>query len=118
MSKEEYDIGKKSKRRTFVRPNCNKVWCFQCSVCLKKHYKYAAHGCCYRRWCDICQFPYESERALREHAKKEHPNQFCEVCNQVFENLKIHKSSASHKANITNTMKNKINDEQHSLNII
>lgn len=105
---DEYDPTKSSKRRTFVRPNCNKVWCFQCAVCLKKHYKYGAHAACYRRWCDICQFPYESEKAMKEHAKTYHPKEFCEVCNQVFSNLKLHKQTASHKANISYVMQSAI----------
>lgn len=112
MSQEEYDSTKKNKRRSFVRPNCNKVWCFQCSVCLKKHYKYAAHSICYRRWCDICQIPYDTERLLKEHAKKEHPKEYCELCNQVFTNLKTHKLSASHKGNVSVNMRSALTKEQ------
>ena len=119
MSKEEdYESSKKNKRRTFVRPNCNKVWCFQCYVCLKKHYKYAAHAVCYRRWCEICQFPYETEKALKEHAKHFHQRDFCEVCNQVFPSLKVHKLSTSHKTNVSAKTKVLITNEQRDILIL
>lgn len=108
-----YETTKKSKRRAFVRPNCNKVWCFQCQVCIKKHYKYAAHALCYRKWCDICQFAYDSEEVMKNHALLYHPNEFCEICNQVFNKLKIHKNCASHKANIITFMKNTLNTENN-----
>ena len=86
-----HNFEKKSKRRAFVRPNCNKVWCFFCSVCLKNHYKYGAHNKCYRRWCDLCQKAFDDETQMTIHAKKYHSKNFCSKCNQTFENVKLHK---------------------------
>ena len=83
----------KQKRRTFVRPNCSKVWCFQCLVCLKKHYKYGAHRLCYRKWCDICQTSFDTEEIMALHATKYHAKNFCNICNQTYNNIKVHKSN-------------------------
>ena len=83
---------KKSKRRAFVRPNCSKVWCFQCVVCGKKDYKFNAHPKCYRRWCDLCQRAFPTEEKMTEHAQKYHPKNWCEGCNQCYESLKTHKA--------------------------
>jgi hypothetical protein len=83
---------KKNKRREFVRPNCSKVYCFQCGVCLKNHYKYGAHFKCYKKWCDLCQRAFETEAAMTKHSKTYHAKNFCEACNQTFEKLKVHKT--------------------------
>ena len=91
MSQMSEESNKKAKRRVFVRPNCNKVWCFPCAVCLKKHYKYAAHAKCYRKWCDLCQRAYETEEAMKVHATTYHPRNFCKDCNQTFEKMKVHR---------------------------
>lgn len=81
----------KKKKRQFVRPNCDKVWYFQCNVCLKKHYKFASHNKCFRRWCQICQDTFTTEGAMRDHALKYHKKEFCKPCNQVIANIKKHK---------------------------
>lgn len=83
---------KKSKRRAFVRPNCSKVWCFQCVVCGKKDYKFNAHARCYRRWCDLCQKSFPTEQKMTEHATMYHPKGWCEGCNQCYNSLKTHKT--------------------------
>jgi len=85
-------MDKKSKRRAFVRPNCSKVWCFQCIVCGKKDYRFNAHPKCYRRWCDLCQISFPTEGLMTEHAKTFHAKQHCNGCNQVYESLKTHKA--------------------------
>lgn len=86
------DKPKHDKRRAFVRPNCSKIWCFQCLVCGKKDYKFNAHPQCYRKWCDQCQIAFATEEKMTEHAKKYHLKGWCEGCNQVFESLKTHKT--------------------------
>ncbi len=83
---------KKTKRRAFVRPNCSKVWCFQCIVCGKKDYKFNAHPNCYRRWCDLCQVAFPTNEKMTEHAKMFHLKNWCDGCNQVYDSLKTHKT--------------------------
>ena len=83
------------KKRSFVRPNCSKIWCFQCIVCGKRDYRFNAHSECYRKWCDICQISFATEEKMTEHATKFHSKNWCQVCNQVFESLKIHRTTYS-----------------------
>ncbi len=85
------------KKKTFVRPNTNTTWCFQCFVCMRKHYKYGAHAKCYRKWCEICQDSFETEDEMKQHAMDFHKKQFCDGCNQVFTNLRVHKQNVHPK---------------------
>jgi hypothetical protein len=83
------------KKRSFVRPNCSKIWCFQCIVCGKRDYRFNAHPECYRKWCDMCQISFATEEKMTEHANKFHAKNWCQVCNQVFESLKTHRAMYS-----------------------
>jgi hypothetical protein len=83
----------KKRKRIFVRPNCDKVWYFHCTVCSKKHYKFGSHTECFRRWCNLCQETFEDAKDMKNHALIYHKHNFCQECNQTFENLKKHKQN-------------------------
>lgn len=83
----------KKRKRIFVRPNCDKVWYFQCVVCGNKHYKFGAHPKCFRRWCELCQESFATEELMTAHAKQYHEKDFCELCNQTFKHIKNHKKN-------------------------
>ncbi len=77
----------------FVRPNCSTTFWLCCPVCCKRYFKYDTHFECFSRWCELCQNSMESATELAEHAKKYHAKNYCSECNNVYVNLKGHKTS-------------------------
>ena len=81
------------KGKQFVRPTCNKPWCFICEVCSKTYRKWGAHKECHKRFCDLCQTIYDTQEELKAHAEKWHKKNFCEDCNMVIRFPKKHRSN-------------------------
>lgn len=81
------------KTKQFVRPTCNKPWCFTCVVCTKLHRKWGAHSECYKRFCDFCQTIFETPEDLKKHAEIWHKKNFCEQCNMTIRIIKKHKTN-------------------------
>jgi hypothetical protein len=81
------------RKKAFVRPNCSSTYWIVCNVCCKRYFKYDAHFECYTRWCEICQDALPSATALQKHARAYHCKNYCEDCNQVYENIRGHKAT-------------------------
>lgn len=82
-----------ARNKGFVRPNCSTTFWLQCPVCCKRYFKYDAHFECFTRWCEICQDALPSAIALRQHAQRYHRKKFCVECNNVYENIRGHKTN-------------------------
>lgn len=93
-----------SRNKGFVRPNCSTTFWLYCPVCCRKYFKYDSHRECFKRWCEICQDALPTVDEFQSHAKKYHRKSYCDECQEVFTNLRGHK-----------TFKHKRNDKRNNL---
>lgn len=80
------------REKAFVRPNCAGTFWLNCPVCRKNYFKYDSHTTCFKRWCELCQHAWPTQEEFKLHAEQAHRKFYCTICEQVYQNIRGHRS--------------------------
>jgi hypothetical protein len=62
-----------------------------CKVCNLTYTKSGSHASCYKKFCSICSYIFDTPSMQIKHSLDEHPEYFCSKCNECVANIKAHK---------------------------